>query len=54
VSLREAGYDNLSLEDLRRARDHGVTKAFIQPVKSHGYGMPSLDEVIRLRDRGLE
>ncbi len=42
------------LENLRRARDHGVTRGFIQRVKARGYGNPSLDEVIRLRDRGLD
>jgi hypothetical protein len=31
-----------------------VTKSFIERVKSSGYGKPSIDEVIRLRDRGLE
>ncbi len=44
----------MSLQELRRARDHGVTRGFIQRVKSRGYGKPSLDEVIRLRDRGLD
>jgi len=42
------------LENQRRARDHGVTRGFIQRVKARGYGNPSLDEVIRLRDRGLD
>ena len=42
------------LSELRRARDHGVTRGFIQRVKSRGYSNPSLDEVIRLRDRGLD
>ncbi len=44
----------VSLQELRRARDHGVTRGFIQRVKNRGYGQPSLDEVIRLRDRGLD
>ena len=51
-SLKEAGYERLSLAELRRARDHGVTRAFIERVKGR-YGNQSLDEVIRLRDRGL-
>jgi len=54
ASLREVGYERLSLQELRRARDHGVTRGFIQRVKARGYGKPSLDEVIRLRDRGLD
>jgi len=53
-SLKEAGYGNLSLPELRRARDHGVTSQFISRVKARGYGTPSLEEVIRLRDRGLD
>src|SRR2546429_523193 len=53
-SLKEAGYERLSLPELRRARDHGVTRAFIQRVKARGYGTASIDEVIRLRDRGLD
>jgi hypothetical protein len=31
-----------------------VTRAFIQRVKARGYSTLSLDEVIRLRDRGLD
>ena len=58
LSLDSAGYKNLGAEDLvqelRRARDHGVTKGFIRRVKERGNGQPSIDEVIRLRDRGLE
>ncbi len=36
TSLRDAGYEHLSLEDLRRARDQGVTRWFIRRVKERG------------------
>ena len=52
--MKEMGYAPSDPEDLVESRDHGVTRGFIQRVKHRGYGKPSIDEVIRLRDRGLD
>jgi len=46
-------HGDLTLGELRRARDHGVTKGFIRRVIERDGGKPSLDELIRLRDRGM-
>jgi len=52
--MKAAGYAPSNPEELVASRDHGVTRAFIQRVKARGYGTPSIDEVIRLIDRGLD
>jgi hypothetical protein len=52
--LKDVGLHDLSLSQLRRARDHGLTAGFVRRVASHGYTSLSLDELIRLRDRGLD
>jgi hypothetical protein len=35
-----------------RLKDHGVSGAYIRRMKERGYADLSLDEFIRLRDRG--
>jgi hypothetical protein len=44
----QAGFGKVSVDDLVRLRDHGVSAAFL---KTHKDGR-SIDEIIRLRDRG--
>ena len=40
------------IEQLIRLKDHGVNAAFIQKMKERGYSDLTLDEYVRLRDRG--
>jgi Mn-dependent DtxR family transcriptional regulator len=35
-----------------RLKDHGVSATYIKRMKERGYGDLTLDEYIRLRDRG--
>src|SRR5207247_6778371 len=51
--VRKAGYDNLSLDQLIRMKDHGVDAEFIRRAKSQGFQNLSLDQLIRLRDAGV-
>jgi len=52
-SIRKAGYDNVSLDQLIRMKDHGVDAEFIRRAKAHGFQKLSLDQLIRLRDAGV-
>jgi hypothetical protein len=42
----------MTTEQLVRLKDHGVSAAYIRRMKERGHGDLSLDEFIRLRDRG--
>lgn len=42
-----------SAGELVRLRDHGVTAAFIERLRSHGYTTLTADDLIRLRDHGF-
>jgi hypothetical protein len=66
VTLRDHGVDprfarelnqvipDLSLDELRRARDHGVDAGYARRVKSRVRGTVTIDDVIHLRDRGVD
>jgi len=43
----------LSLDELIRARDHGVSAAYVRDLSALGYPRVSLDTLIRLRDHGV-
>jgi hypothetical protein len=42
------------VEQLVRLKDHGVSAAYIKRLKDKGYAELTLDEFIRLRDRGTK
>ena len=52
-AMAKAGYANLSTTELRRAKDHGVTPSFARRARERR-GSVSIDEVIRMRDRGWD
>ncbi len=52
-AMAKAGYANLTTTELRRAKDHGVTPGFARQVRERR-GSVSIDEVIRMRDRGYD
>jgi Antirepressor regulating drug resistance, predicted signal transduction N-terminal membrane component len=49
----EAGYTNLSVDELIKLRDHGVTPNFLKELKALGYGLPPVEMAIRLADHGV-
>lgn len=49
--LRDLGY-TLTLDELRNARDHGVDAEFVRRQNSRRSAKLSIDELIRIRDRG--
>lgn len=52
-AMRSAGFANLSARELRRAKDHGVTASFARRARERRADV-TIDEVIRMRDRGWE
>jgi archaellum component FlaD/FlaE len=52
MGLRRLGY-HPSVDDLVRLADHGVSVAFIERMRGHGYTRLSVDDLIRLRDHGF-
>jgi len=52
-ALKTEGYDKLSLEQVRRARNHGVTIDYIRAMKAEGYRAATIEEFVRTRDHGV-
>jgi hypothetical protein len=53
TALKAEGYDKLSLEQIRRARNHGVTIEYIKSMKAEGYKAATLEDLVRTRDHGV-
>ena len=53
MELRNAGYTNLSIDEVVKTRIHGATPAFAQEVKAAGLGSPSVDDVVKMRIHGV-
>ncbi len=51
-AMTDAGFPKLESNEYRRARDHGVTPAFVQEMAGLGVKVP-LAELIRMRDHGV-
>ena len=51
--LADLGYKNLTLEQLRRLRDHGVTPDYVSQVQALGYKALTPDDLVTLRDHGV-
>ena len=52
-ALKTEGYDKLSLDQIQRARTHGVTIDYIKAMKAEGYTISSIEELVRTRDHGV-
>jgi len=50
--FRRLGYTGVSLSDLVRLRDHGVTVSFAERVNDRFGSRRPLAELIRMRDQG--
>jgi hypothetical protein len=53
TALKSEGYDRLTLEQVRRVRNHGVTIDYIRAMKAEGYRATSLEDFVRTRDHGV-
>ncbi len=52
--MAEAGYRNLALEELVRARDNGVDGRYIQGMADAGYKKVALADLVRARQHGVD
>jgi beta-lactamase regulating signal transducer with metallopeptidase domain len=52
--LAAAGYRGLSVDQLIRLRDHGVSGEYLAQLKAAGYANLPIEDVIRLRDHGVD
>jgi hypothetical protein len=51
--MKEMGFKDLTLAQIVRMRDHGITPGFINHARSRGYQTTDPDEIIRLKNVGL-
>jgi hypothetical protein len=51
--LARQGYATPTVDDLRRAGQHGVTLAYVRDMGQAGYRAGALSELIRIRDHGV-
>jgi len=52
-ALKAEGYDKLTLEQVTRARNHGVTLDYIKAMKAEGYKAAALEDLVRTKDHGV-
>lgn len=53
TALKAEGYDKLTLEQVRRARNHGVTIDYIKSIKAEGHRAATLEDLVRAKDHGV-
>jgi hypothetical protein len=49
----DLGYKSVTLDNLIRIRDHGVTPDYAKALKALGYDGLTVDDLVMLRDHGL-
>ncbi|SRR5581483_2890174 len=53
TALKSEGFDKLPLDEITRARNHGITLDYIKGMKAEGYKAATLEELVRTRDHGV-
>ena len=51
--LKTEGYDKLTLDQVQRAKSHGVTIDYIRGIKGEGFRTAQLETLVRTRDHGV-
>ena len=51
--LKTEGFDKLTLDEIQRAKTHGVTIDYIKGIKAQGFRSASLENLVRTRDHGV-
>ena len=52
-ALKAEGYDKLTLDEITRARNHGVTTDYIKSMKAEGYKAATIEDLVRAKDHGV-
>jgi hypothetical protein len=53
AALKTEGYDKLTLDEIQRAKTHGVSIDYIRDIKAQGFRAASLEGLVRTRDHGV-
>jgi hypothetical protein len=51
--LKSEGYDKLTLDQVQRAKTHGVTIDYIRDLKGQGFKVATIEDLTRTRDHGV-
>jgi hypothetical protein len=51
--LKAEGFNDLTLDQIQRAKTHGVTVDYIKAMKAEGYKAATIEEFVRTRDHGV-
>lgn len=52
-ALESEGFAKLTLDEITRARNHGLTVDYIKGMKAEGYKTTTIEELVRTRDHGV-
>ena len=53
ADMKEVGVKDLTLDQLVRLKDHGLTPGFVNYARARGFKDSTADELIRLKNGGL-
>ena len=53
ADMQELRLQDLSLAEIVRLRDHGITPGFVNHVRARGYTPADVDDLVQLKNRGL-
>ena len=51
--MKALGFKDLSLEQIVRLRDHGITPGFVNHARARGAKPETVDDLVRLKNGGL-
>jgi len=54
LNAREAGYTDLSADDLVKLHDHGVDGPYIRRLYAGGLKNLSVEQLVKLHDHGVD
>jgi len=52
-ALRAEGYGTLTLDEIQRAKTHGVTIDYVKAMKAEGYAVSTIEDMVHTRDHGV-
>ena len=53
TDMKDLGIKDLTLDQLVRLRDHGITPGFVNHVRARGFKDTTAEELVRLKNGGL-
>ena len=51
--MADIGFTDLSIRELRRMKDHGVSASFVRRMRDRGFKDLMIDELVRLKNHGF-